>query len=81
MGIQNGKVTYIEQDISKTVVKLARGLATPDSAMITLFYGDKVSSQDAEKVRAMVEQKVGSGIEVAAINGGQPVYFYIISVE
>jgi len=81
MGIQNGKVTYIEQDIAKTVVKLARGLATPDSAMITLFYGDKVSSQDAEKVRAMVEQKVGSGVEVAAVNGGQPVYFYIISVE
>ena len=81
MGIQNGKVTVIEQEISKAVVKLSKALTQSDTAMITLFYGAGVSEEEANAVCQEVQQKVGNDIEVSALSGGQPVYYYIISVE
>jgi len=46
-----------------------------------LIYGADVTDDNAEALRALLQSKLGSNVEVTLINGGQPVYYYIISVE
>ncbi len=52
-----------------------------DTSFITLISGCDVSEEDAQRTLELVQAKVGDGIEVTLINGGQPVYYYMISVE
>ena len=52
-----------------------------DSEFITIIYGSDISDADAESLRARVEEKFGSRMDISLISGGQPVYYYIISVE
>jgi hypothetical protein len=51
------------------------------TAFITLIYGAEVSEETANSVYGQIKSKVGSNIEVTLVNGGQPVYYFIISVE
>ena len=51
-----------------------------DSAYVTLIYGSDVSDEKAEELANIMKAKFGH-VEVMLINGGQPVYYYIISVE
>ena len=81
LALENGKVSFVEQDLSKAVVKLTKALVNRDSAFITMLYGEDVKEEEAEKICEAVKQKVGDDIEVTLINGGQPVYYFIISVE
>ncbi|MBS7404025.1 MAG: DAK2 domain-containing protein [Eubacteriales bacterium] len=67
-------------DVQKTTEELVEKLLTEDSVNITLFYGEDINEDDAEKLRASLEEKYPE-CEVTAIYGGQPVYYYIISVE
>ena len=48
---------------------------------ITVISGCDVSDEDAEKTTDLVRTKCGSSVEVSHISGGQPVYYYMISVE
>ena len=52
-----------------------------DSQFITVISGCDVSDEDAEKTTDLVRAKCGSSVEVSHISGGQPVYYYMISVE
>ena len=45
------------------------------------MYGADVTDENAEKMQTLLSQKLSDKIEVTLINGGQPVYYYIISVE
>lgn len=80
MAMENGKVAFIEQDMVKAVTRLCRSLHNKNSSMITIFYGQDVTEELAEQARAAVEQKM-PGMEIAVVNGGQPVYYFILSVE
>ncbi len=80
MALQNGKVAFIEQDMVRAVTRLCRALHHKNSSMITIFYGQDVTEELAEQARAAVEQKM-PGMEIAVVNGGQPVYYFILSVE
>ncbi|MBQ2676747.1 MAG: DAK2 domain-containing protein [Clostridia bacterium] len=81
LALENGKVSFVEQEIDKAVVKLTKSLFKKDSQFVTLIYGEDITEEQAENVRGMVEQKLPEGVEVTVIPGGQPVYYYIISVE
>jgi len=52
-----------------------------DSTFITLIYGDSVTEEQAEDVKAQLSAKLGDDIEISIVNGGQPIYYFIISVE
>ena len=45
------------------------------------MYGEGVSEAEAEEVRAAVQAKAGDSVDITVVNGGQPVYYYIVSVE
>ena len=51
-----------------------------DAELITLYYGSDISEEDAENAAAKVEEKYPD-IDVELQMGGQPIYYYIVSVE
>lgn len=81
LALDNGKLSFTEKDISKAVVKLVKKMAKNNVNYITLMYGSDVTAEDAEKLQQAVQAKIGDKAEVMLINGGQPVYYYIISIE
>lgn len=81
MAMENGKIVNIGTDITKTTYRLARSMVKKDTSFITLISGCDVSEEDAQRTLELVQAKVGDHIEVTLINGGQPVYYYMISVE
>ena len=48
---------------------------------MTLFYGEGVSEAEAEQMQAIMQEKLGSDVDIMLVNGGQPVYYFIISAE
>ena len=56
-------------------------LVKGDSSYVTLIYGADVTEENAEKLQQLVQSKLGDKVDVMLVNGGQPVYYYIISVE
>jgi dihydroxyacetone kinase-like predicted kinase len=80
LALENGKVAFTENDLVKAAVKLSKNLYKKDSAVITIFYGEDVSEETANKVLEEVTRKIPSA-DVTMLSGGQPVYYLIISVE
>lgn len=80
LAIDNGKLSFVDKDLSKAAFKLTKKLVKGDSSFITVIYGSDVRDEDAEALRVQLADKF-SNSEVNLINGGQPVYYYIISVE
>ena len=83
LALENGKMAFVETDLKKTVVKLTHNLMrkTKDSSFVTLIYGEDVAEEQAEQIREAVAEKLGDDVEVVLIEGKQPVYYFIISVE
>lgn len=69
----NGKETSV-------IKKLAREMVSDDSAFATVIFGEGVTEEQAAEVENLLH-KENKEMEINVINGGQPVYYYIISVE
>ena len=78
--MENGKLAFVEKDLAKAAYKLTKKLVKGDSTFITILYGADVTDEAAEALYKQVSAKY-SNIDVNLINGGQPVYYYYISVE
>ena len=81
MALENGKIVATSNDLTKATYRLARGMCKKDSSFVTIISGCDVSDEDAEKVTEIVKAKCPNHVEVSHIRGGQPVYYYMISVE
>jgi hypothetical protein len=81
LALENGKLAFTEKDVSKALVKLTRRMIKGDSSYITVMYGSDVTDEEAEKAFDTLRDKVSDDIEIGLVSGGQPVYYYIISVE
>ncbi len=81
LALDGGKLSFVDTDVSHSAVRLAKSLVKRDSSFITLIYGEGISEDDAEKTAAALRTRLPDSIEVHVVNGGQPVYYYIISVE
>lgn len=81
LGMENGKLVLTERDPVKAAIKLTRSMAKRDTSFITLIYGQDISEDQAEEVRKHIQSKVGNHADITLVNGGQPVYYFIISVE
>ena len=82
MGLTNGKIKFIgddKEDVAfKTVDKLIKRNV---HSMVTLIFGEDVSEEEAAAVEQRLSEKYKNDIEIAVVSGGQPIYYYIISVE
>ena len=81
LALDNGKLSFTEKDINKATYKLVKKLNKGDVNYITLIYGADVTSENAEQLQQFIQNKLGDKVEILLVNGGQPVYYYIISVE
>ena len=81
LALENGKLVATGTDITKTTYRLARSMCKKDTSFITVISGCDVSEEDAQRTANMVQAKCPAGIEVTHITGGQPVYYYMLSVE
>ncbi len=86
LAMDGGKLSFIDDDLKKTVVKLSNSLLKKhlnkeDGNFITLIYGEDVTEEQAEEIQQAVEEKVGEQAEVVLVKGDQPVYYFVISVE
>ena len=81
LAMDNGKIVFTEKSLDKALVKLTKLLMTSASSYITVLYGSDVTDEDANAAYEHLRSKVSSDVEIVLINGGQPVYYYIISVE
>lgn len=81
MALLGGKVNFVDTDLEKTVLKLLKKMIKPDSEFITVIYGSDVSRRQAVEIEAKIKAKYGAKYEITMINGGQPIYYYILSVE
>ncbi|MBQ6816357.1 MAG: DAK2 domain-containing protein [Clostridia bacterium] len=81
LALDNGKVSFTDTDLEKTMLKLTKQMLKKDSSFLTLIYGEDVSDEKAAEIESLINEKFGDKVEITLINGGQPIYYFIISVE
>lgn len=82
MGLCNGKIKFTGIDKIDIAVKSASKVFKKNqSSLITVIYGNGITEEEAEAVKSRLEDKYGGDVEISIVNGGQPIYYFIISVE
>jgi DAK2 domain fusion protein YloV len=81
LAMENGKLAYVEREVSKALYKITKKLIKSDTAFVTVIYGSDVTDENANEAFEYLKAKLGGGIEFSLVNGGQPIYYYIVSAE
>ena len=82
LGIENGKVALVDEDVVKVAYKVAKHLYKKGThSIITIIYGNGISMAQAEAVQDMLQSKLGNDVDITVVEGGQPIYYFILSVE
>lgn len=81
LAMENGKLALVERDVKRALVKITKKLVKSDSSYITVIYGSDVTDDDAREAYELLKSKLDSDLEIVLVNGGQPIYYYIVSVE
>ena len=80
LALLDGKLCGTERDITSLLTRLAALAAEREAAFVTLFYGEGVSQEEAEAAQALFTEACPE-TEISLLSGGQPVYYYTISIE
>ncbi|MBP5556031.1 MAG: DAK2 domain-containing protein [Lachnospiraceae bacterium] len=80
MGIGDKKILSVGTDMNQVVVEMIAEMADDSSELISLYYGADVTEEDANALKDLIAEKFNT-LDVDIQNGGQPVYYYIVSVE
>lgn len=80
MGIGDDGILSVGQELEATVLDMIGQLIDEDSAIVSIYYGEDVEEDAANAVAARIEEKF-SDVEVEVHYGGQPIYYYVVSVE
>ena len=82
LALDNGKLSFTDRDMGRAVLRLTKQLVKKaGGGFITMIYGADVTDEQAEKAEKRLRDKYGDSHEISLINGGQPVYYYMLSVE
>ncbi len=80
MGIGDKKILSVGTDMNQVVVEMIGEMVDDSSELISLYYGADVTEEDANALKDLIAEKFNT-LDVDVQNGGQPVYYYIVSVE
>ncbi|MBS4871259.1 MAG: DAK2 domain-containing protein [Peptoniphilus sp. oral taxon 375] len=80
IGLYEKEITSFGDDLEETTIQLIRDMAFDDAYMVTIYYGEDVDIQDAEDLKAKLEEEF-EDLDVDIIPGGQPLYYYLVSIE
>ncbi|MBP3488048.1 MAG: DAK2 domain-containing protein [Roseburia sp.] len=80
MGIGDAGILSVGQELAATVLDMAGQLIDEDSAIVTIYYGEDMKEEDANAISEKLLAEYPD-VEVEVHYGGQPIYYYVISVE
>lgn len=80
MGLGDKTILAVSDDIKTTTIELVKNLVDEDSELISLYYGEEVTEEDANSVGDEL-MNLYPDLDVEVHYGGQPIYYYILSVE
>ena len=80
IGLHEKEITSFGDDLEETTIQLIRDMTFDDAYMVTIYYGQDVDAQDAEDLKVKLEEEF-EDLDVDIIPGGQPLYYYLISIE
>ena len=80
IGLHNGQIEFSGSSIHDVVLEMMKQIITDEDELITVYYGADVSEEDAKQIAGEIESQYGD-CDVEYHNGGQPLYYYLISVE
>ncbi len=80
MGIGDKKILSVGTDMNQVVIEMISEMVDDSSELISLYFGSDVTEDDANALKDQIAEKF-STLDVDIQNGGQPVYYYIVSVE
>ncbi|MCH5298702.1 MAG: DAK2 domain-containing protein [Ruminococcus sp.] len=81
IALENGKLTITEKTPVKALVKLAKSMIDHDTSFVTLIYGKDTSEEEAQEAFEALQDKFGAKVDISLVNGGQPIYYFVMSVE
>ena len=81
LGLENGKLAVTDKEVTKAAYKLIKKMITGESSFVTIISGADTDDENTEALTELLQTKFGDRVEIMNVNGGQPVYYYIISVE
>lgn len=80
MGIGDKSILSVGKDLKETTLEMVDAMVDEDSAIVSIYYGSDAEEAAAEALGLAIEEKYPD-VEVEINNGGQPIYYYVISVE
>lgn len=80
MGMGDSSILSVGRDMDTVIREMIAQLVDEDSAIISIYYGEEIKEQAAKQLGAELEETYPD-CEVEVHYGGQPIYYYVISVE
>ena len=80
MGLGDSGILSVGTAISEVTMSMIDEMMSDEMELISIYYGSEITGEDAEKLRSQVEEKYSS-CDIELQYGGQPIYYYIVSVE
>ena len=80
LGLADKGLAAVGKDIDATVLELLDTMIDDDSELVSVYYGEDITNEQASGIVASIEEKYPD-VDVELQEGGQPVYYYIVSVE
>ena len=80
MGIGDNGIAAVGKDMMQTVFATIDSMVDDTTELLSIYYGEEVSEEEAEKLRKKAESKYPD-MDIELQDGGQPVYYYVISAE
>jgi len=82
LGLEDGKITIVDGKSDQVALTLVKNLFKPgESQTITVLYGAEVKASQAKALEKALKAEYEAEADVAVLDGGQPIYYYVISVE
>ena len=80
MGIGDKTILSVGTDLKTTTIELLESMIDEDSAIVSIYFGSDASEESASEIAEVIEEKYPD-VEVEIHDGGQPIYYYVMSVE
>lgn len=80
LGMLNDEIEVVAEDVMEGTKELLRNAITEESEVVSIYYGADTAEEDAKELSAFIEEEFPD-CEVEVQDGGQPLYYYIISIE
>ncbi len=80
LGISDNGIAVVDKDIKVCTFELIKTIVDASSELVTIYYGEEINEEQANAVAAYIEETY-EDVEVEVHYGGQPLYYYVISVE